>query len=174
MATSIVEVVTLCGFVFGVACKLPPALAILILNGCFCFPIGRYLLYKTTNHSRQQPSQNGYLQIPDNNNEQNMGNTNQRQSPKRYLKYLLTVLELSGLLIQLGALVTIPILLSEKHYFSPSRRLSKSHIVATYILLPVLLCIVSFVWSGWIQKKTMESSDGKLTARFKTGKSVAM
>ena len=46
-----------------------------------------------------------------------MGNTNQRQSPKRYLKYLLTVLELSGLLIQLGALVIIPILLSKSIIF---------------------------------------------------------
>ena len=165
---------TLCGFVFGVACKLPPSFTILILNGCFCFPIGHYLIYKATNHRRQQPNHNGYQQLPDNNDEphtvteQNMGNTNQQQSPKRYLKYLLTILELSGLLMQLGALLGIPILLSEKHYFSPSGRL-ENHIVATYILLPVSLCIMSFVWSGWIQSKAMKSS-GKFTARFKTGK----
>ena len=69
--------------------------------------------------------------------------------------------------MQLGALVSIPILLSNK--FSPLGRL-KDHIVATYILLPVSLCVISFVWSGWIQSKTMESSDNTVTARFKTGK----
>ena len=120
-----------------------------------------------------QPSQPEYEPIPGHNelpalSEQNMGNTNQPQSTKRYLKYLLTVLELSGLLIQLGALVGIPILLSKK---PPSGKL-KNHIVATYILLPVSLCIISFVWSGWIQTKTMESSKAKVTARFKTGKFI--
>ena len=40
-----IEVIALCGFVFGVACKLPPALTILVMNGCFCFPIGTYLIW---------------------------------------------------------------------------------------------------------------------------------
>ena len=125
-----------------------------------------------SNRRRNSNQVSGYSQISDDDqqhaeNEENMENTNQLQS--KYLKYLLTALELLGFLMQLGVLVAIPILLSSIKYFSPSGNVAR-YVTVTYILLPISLCIISFVWSGWIQNKAMKSADANCTARFKAGK----
>ena len=126
----------------------------------------------------------GYLEISNDDpwhteTEGNIESTNQQQS--RRLKYLLTILELLAFLMQLGVLVAIPILLALTKYFSPSGNV-EHYVIATYILLPISLCVISFVWSGWVQNQAMKpsvanpqneakkSSDAKHTARFKTGK----
>ena len=184
MATSIVEVLTLCAFVFGVACKIPPSLTIVILNGCFWYPIVQYLIHQTTNrhqdqgnYERNQSNRNGYTSILGSDGqhtqaEENLENgqdeqqTGQQMS-KKYLKYVRIVLEILCLVLQLGALVGVPILLSNS--FSPSGAV-KDRIVATYILIPVSLFVISFLWSGWTQNHTIKSSDGNSTARYKTGK----
>ena len=179
MLASVFEVFTLCAFVFGVACKLPPSLTILVLNGCFCFPIGRYLFHQVT--SRKQRHQNhihnGYTEISDDDEqlhtetEENLENTHEQQTEhqtlKRPLKYLLTILESSGFVLQSGALVGVAVLLATS--FSPSGAV-KHYFVATYILIPVSLFIISVVWSGWIQSYTIKSSDANSTARYKSGK----
>ena len=199
MVTSVIEVLTLCGFVFGVACKIPPSLTILILNGCFCFPIGRYLIYQANNYNckeriqgklySQQRHLDGYHRVTDINSNSNHkmqpvqhmpSNSNEDKSKKRYLKYFLRMFELFGFLMQLGVLVSIPVVLSNENFFSPSGRI-KHYAVATYILIPVSLSVISFVWSGWIQSKSMRASGANdnimkslnneedETARLKTG-----
>ena len=190
MVTSVIEVLTLCGFVFGVACKIPPSLTILILNGCFCFPIGHYLIYQANNCKEriqgklysQQHHLDGYCRVTDINNNKMQpvqhlpSNAKEDKSKKRYF---LRMFELFGFLMQLGVLVSIPIVLSNENYFSPSGRI-RHYAVATYILIPVSLSVISFVWSGWIQSKSMRASGANdimkslnnqedETARLKTG-----
>ena len=176
---SIFEVFTLCAFVFGVACKLPPSLTILVLNGCFCFPIGRYLYHQVTNcrQRNQNHIHDGYSEISDDDQQlhreatENLENGHEQQTEhqtlKKPLKYFLTVLESSGFVLQSGALVGVAVLLATS--FSPSGAV-KHYFVATYILIPVSLFIISVVWSGWIQSYTIEASDPKSTARYKSGK----
>ena len=99
-------------------------------------------------------------------------------APNRHgLKYLITTSELLGFLMQLGALVSIPILLSNEQFFSPSGR-AKRYVIATYIIIPVSLSIISMIWSGWIQNITIRSPDAATQslihekdkkARLKTG-----
>ena len=157
MITSIIEVFTLCGFIFGAACKLPPSLTILMMNGCFWFPIVRYFIY---NHVKMlncfTHCNQGYRSIK-----------NEDSS-----KHTVTVLEVLGLLMQLGALVSIPVLLSIDHFYLPSGKASH-YITATYILIPVSLCIISILWSGWIQKlivrpSTNNKSPQQLSSNDKT------
>jgi len=156
---SIVEVFALCGFVFGVACRLPPSLTILLLNGCFCFPIGCYLIHRLTRYHQVPANRHGYQQIP--------GEQNMEGEQKPPLKYLLTNLELLGFLMQLASLVVIPVLLSENQLLMKT----KHYTVATYILIPVSLFIISAVWSGWIQKWVIKSSTAD-SARLKAGKFI--
>ena len=59
--------------------------------------------------------------------------------------------------MQFGALVSIPLLLSNEHFFVPFEE-TEHYIIATYILIPVSLFIISVVWSGWIQKAIITSS----------------
>ena len=125
------------------------------------------MIYKVKNRSQLANHQNGYQNIENQQHVAPEENAHGQQPSKRYLKYLLTVLESFAFLLQLGALIGIPIVLSISN--SPSGSV-KHYIVATYILLPVSLCIISFVWSGWIQKEVMKSSDDNVTARYKTGK----
>lgn len=97
--------------------------------------------------------------------------TVEQQSPKGRQKCTCIVycLEWLGFLMQLGALVSIPILLSEENFFSLSGK-TKHYIVATYVLIPVSLFIISFIWSGLTQTViTKPSSDNNNTARLKTG-----
>jgi len=136
LITSIIEVFTLCGFVFGVACKLPPSLTILILNGCFCFPISYYLIYQANNYRcKGQAQEQRYLQI------------SEQQSLKNRSKYLLTALELLGFLMQLGALVCIPVLLSENHFFTI--RESKT-LCYCYICFNPSLTLCYFYYMVWL------------------------
>ena len=181
MITSVVEVFALCGFIFGVACKLPPSLTILILNGCFCFPIGCYLSQSVITYVRQTKEKfhnhqrhfDGYHKVEGDNIKETMkpvqqspSSTEQDKEPlqlRRRSKYLTTTLEILGFLMQLGALVSIPILLSNEQFFSPSGR-AKHYAIATYILIPVSLCIISMIWTGWIQNIIIRSSDAYNTA----------
>ena len=98
-------------------------------------------------------------------------------SPKRRcLKYLVTTFEVLGFLMQLGALVSIPILLSNEQFYSPSGR-AKRYVIATYIIIPVSLSIISMIWSGWTTVRSPAASTQSLRfcdenckkARLKTG-----
>ena len=194
LITSFTEVCALCGFVFGVACKLPPSLTILILNGCFCCPIGCYLTRKVIKRFRKirnsysplilknADAENGTERLADN-DQQSEFNTSQetateQQESKEWKSFIIpfitTTCETFGFIIQLSVLVSIPILLSMEQYFSPSGR-TKHNFVATYILIPVSLILISVVWSGWVQHRITEPSGqhkhGR-TARYKTGKSI--
>ena len=138
LVTSCFEVCAICGFIYGAACKLPPSLTIPLMNGCFFFPILSYLInqiYVCCNHQRR-----GYSKIGE----------NVHRSKK------LCLFASVGFLMQLGGLVSIPILLSN-HFFVPSEE-TERYVIATYILIPVSLFIISIVWSGWIQKKIITSS----------------
>ena len=139
------------------------------MNGCFCFPIGCYLIRKLRGvnyeeaikkfNSPHRHCDQGYEPI----SSDNTGTKN--SSSKRYLKHILrTILELLGFLMQLGALASIPVLLSLEHFYVPSGK-ANYHITATYILIPVSLCIISVVWSGWIQKLIMRPSGNRKTAK---------
>ena len=192
MVTAVVEVITVCGFIFGAACKLPPSLTILILNGCFCFPIGWYLIHqlsicygkireKMVNHQlsvgvTNRMNGNETMEVV----QQSPSSIEQEREQlplKSPLKYLITTFELLGFLMQLGALVSIPIFLSNEQFFSPSGR-AKCYAIATCIIIPVSLSIISIIWSGWIQNIIIRSSDAATQflsgekdkkARLKTG-----
>ena len=103
-----------------------------------------------------------------------------KESSRRILNCLCTIMESIAFLMQLGALVSIPVLLSMDHFFEPSE-ISKHYFTATYILIPLSLLSISVVWCGWIQDRIMRplnvnnitgqsSSDkGSIIARYKTG-----
>ena len=139
------------------------------MNGCFCFPIGCYLIrqlrgvnYDETVTKLKYPHRHrkqGYESISSD------STGTKDSSSKQYLKRVLRItLELLGFLMQLGALASIPVLLSLEHFYVPSGKANYS-ITATYILIPVSLCIISIVWSGWIQKLIMRPSGNRKTAK---------
>lgn len=162
--SSATEVVALCGFVFGVACKLPPSLTILLLNGVFWVVIARHLfwdiLYKrnsrraTEYHDLDEDSEGGAY--------------------NGFLKHkFVPVLEFVAFLMQLSALIAIPILLAstEDVYKNTDKYMTM------FFLIPVTLSFLSVVWSGWLQKYLVEprSKRHSLTgepciARMKSGK----
>ena len=150
---SIIEVLALCGFIFGVACKLPPSLTIFLMNGCFCFPTFCYLIQKLLGHTKKKIlncrcCNEGYESIPTD----DADSSSKLCSKFTCIYTLTTTLELLGFLIQFCVLVIIPVLLSKDHLYVPSGK-AKHYITATYILVPVSLWIISIVWSaGWIQK----------------------
>ena len=194
LITSFAEVCALCGFVFGVACKLPPSLTILILNGCFCCPIGCYLTCKAIKrfriikncscfpliNSEETDSERGsilYLTDIDQELEPNSSQetaTEQQESKKWksfIIPFITTTCETFGFIIQLSVLASIPILLSMEQYFSPSGR-TKHNVAATCILIPVSLILISVVWSGWVQDRITKATGQHIhgrTARYKTG-----
>ena len=161
MITSIIEVFTLCGFIFGAACKLPPSLTILIMNGCFCFPIGRYFIH-------QLRGINAKVRKHDNKKYEPIGSDGSNSAATEHLplkvQCAVITLEVLGFIMQLGALVSIPVLLSTEHYYFPSGK-ANHYITATYILIPVSLCVISILWSGWIQKLIMRASDNNNNAK---------
>ena len=203
MITSFLEVCALCGFVFGVACKLPPSLTILMLNGCFCFPIGFYIIYDSyytirTRKYSKVPNREDELSTNDNlsdtydsygtirkyskvPNEEDKSLTNDNSSDTKdepiWLFYLLKVFEGLGCIMQFGVPIVISILLSMENFYSPSGK-AKHYITATYILIPVSLYIISIVWSGWLQYcitiPAMIPASSNRTARYKTGKYIDM
>ena len=156
------EVVAICGFVFGVACRLPPSLTILLLCGVFWVVIGRHffveIFYKRiirrTEYEDIDYSDDGMCVI--------------------FLKRkLVPLLECLAFLMQLGTLIAIPILLAytEDGYDNTDKFMS------LYILIPVTLTVISIVWSGWIQKHLVEPKVKRTTvqgkecvARLKSGK----
>ena len=168
MATSCFEVCAICAFIYGAACKLPPSLTILLMNGCFLFPIGwyickclkiqaivlyicEYLKIKKISCWRRCYK---YDKVEQNDMEAQRSGTHGSKTPGSKKQCLLTTL---GFLMQLGALVSVPILLSNEHFFVPFEE-TEHYIIATYILIPVSLFIISIVWSGWVQKVIITSS----------------
>jgi len=148
-------VAALCGFVFGVACRLPPSLTLLILNGCFCFPIGYHLIVGKL-RSLHPHTRNGYQEVA----EENAG-----QTPNKCIARLLTFLEIVGFLVQLGVVAAaIPALLP--------REPAIDNVALIAIMIPLSLILISVVWSGWIQLRVSTSSvstDRPGTARLKAG-----
>ena len=149
-----------------------------MLNGCFCYPIAHYLMHQT--HLYYIKIQ-GYKQLSPQGNptdsadgsQQQQSNDKQTEEDKQlqmgWLEHILTVCASVGFLLQLFVPVGISVLLSMETFFSPSGK-TKRYIIATYILIPVTLYLLSIVWSGWIQEKIMQPSDLYVgTARYKTG-----
>ena len=165
MITSIIEVLALCGFIFGVACKLPPSLTIFLMNGCFCLPIGWYLYHKlrgiNCEHAKRKSTPVDILKEASEPLLHDGSAQTKDSSSKGYLNCILTTAsEVLGFIMQLGALVSIAVLLSTDHFYEPSGK-AKYHVIATYILIPVTLFIISILWSGWIQELTMRPSGSK-------------
>ena len=175
MITSIIEVLTLCGFIYGAACKLPPSLTILLMNGCVCFPVGHYLICKLRGinyeHAKKKIYSCRYRQGRKPLLDDGSTQTDVSSSKQRLKSILTTTAEILGFIMQLGALVSIPVLLSIGHFYEPSGK-AKYRITATYILIPVSLCIISILWSGWIQKLIMRPSGGYKTAKQQNNGSV--
>ena len=132
------------------------------MNGCFLFPTFCYLFCKLLGINCEDAKQKilnscrhcnqGYESLPSDDVD---------SSSKRYLKCILTTTsETLGFIMQLSALVSIPVLLSIDHFYEKSGK-GKHHVTATYILIPVSLGIISFVWSGWIQKIIIRHSGSK-------------
>lgn len=71
-----------------------------------------------------------------------------------FLKHkLVPILECIAFLMQLGALVAIPVLLAHTEDKYEGRN---DKYMTMYVLIPVSLTIVSVVWSGWLQKYLVE------------------
>ena len=132
------------------------------MNGCFLFPTFCYLFHKLLGINCEDAKRKilnscrhcnqGYESLPSDDAD---------SSSKRYLKCILTTTsETLGFIMQLSALVSIPVLLSINYFYEPSGK-GKHHITATYFLIPVSLGIISFVWSGWIQKIIIRYSGSK-------------
>ena len=150
---AIIEVVALCGFVFGVACKVPPALTILLLNGCFCFPIG-FHLFEKFQHFRSRSRRQEYQQL-DGNSAGYLLNMSHKTLA------LLSILEIIALIMQFCVVVfVLPVILWDK--------LEEHKNIYVVIILPVSLVLISLVWSGKIQQ-TVSRYDDKITARLKAG-----
>lgn len=141
--SSAAEVIAICGFVFGVACKLPPSLTILLLNGVFWVVIARHLIwdivYKRINHHIA-----GYRDVE----EYRDGRLTLCLKRK-----LVPLLEGFALLLQLSALVAIPILLTFRKDTDNGK---STRYLTVWFLIPVTLTIISVVWSGWLQKYLVE------------------
>ena len=165
LISSVVEVIAICGFVFGVACKLPPSLTILLLNGVFWVVIARHLIwdiaYKRINHHIA-----GYRDV-------------EEYRDGRYTlclkRKLVPLLEGFALLLQLSALVAISILLT---YRKDKYNGKNTKYLTVCFLIPITLTVISVVWSGWLQKYLVEPRlmrsrvalmDENCTARLKSG-----
>ena len=163
LISSAAEVVAVCGFVFGVACKLPPSLTILLLSGVFWFVIGRHFFWdffykriiRQTDYDDIEESIEGTYSL--------------------FLKHrLVPILECIAFLMQLSALIAVPILLAhtEDRYEGEN-----DSYMTMYVLIPVTLTVISIVWSGWLQNylvkpkvKRATVHDNVCVARLKSGK----
>ena len=163
LISSVVEVIAVCGFVFGVACRLPPSLTILLLSGVFWFVIARHffcdIFYKQVICCSAE-----------------FDNTDEKDQSccPLFLKHkVVPFLELIAFLMQLGALIAIPYLLA----YTESNYNGNNKFLTVYILIPVTLTALSVVWSGWAQKYLVEPGakrggvehDKVRTARLKSG-----
>ena len=156
-------------FVFGVACRLAPSLTIVILNGCFSFPIGSYLFSKVlsflTNKTSKKTncstplleSQADMLTYDDLNDETNKLTGNQNRSSddneitttsqnSTVCSLVLTFMESAAFFMQIIIVILIPVLLMYMHVSSNT---DKYHLTVP-ILIPITLIMLSVVWSGWI------------------------
>ena len=143
LISSVVEVIAICGFVFGVACKLPPSLTILLLNGVFWVVIARHLIwdiaYKRINHHMA-----GYRDVEE---------YRDGRCTLFLKRKLVPLLEGFALLLQLSGLVAIPILLSFRKDTDNGKNI---RYLTVCFLIPVTLTVISVVWSGWLQKYLVE------------------
>ena len=162
LISSVAEVIAICGFVFGVACKLPPSLTILLLNGVCWVVIARHLIwdiaYKRINHHIA-----GYRDVEE---------YRDGRCTLCLKRKLVPLLEGFALMLQLSALVTIPILLTFRKDTDNGKN---AKYLTVCFLIPVTLTLISVVWSGWLQKYLVKARSGTaLTdensiARLKSG-----
>jgi len=137
--------------VFGVACQVPPPLTIVILNGCFSFPIGSYLLSKLYSLKNQTFTRTYCLTsccssnriLPEEEKTLTGEQTDQEEkiftAKKKMSTYVLTLIETVAFFIQVSVLILIPGLL-----------VTKKDSISVTILIPFTLIFLSFVWSGWV------------------------
>ena len=151
----------MCGFVFGVACKLPPPLTILLLSGVFWVVIARHFFWDI--FYKRVIRRSEYDDIDEN---------NQGAYSLLLKRKVVPFLEFIALLMQVGAVIAIPIILAltENNYDNVDK------FISLYILIPVTLTIISVVWSGWIQQYLVEPrikirtvNDEVSIARLKSG-----
>ena len=164
LVSSVVEVIAVCGFVFGVACKLPPPLTILLLSGVFWVVIARHFFWDIV-----------YKRIIRRSEYDDIDESDTGVCVLFLKRKLVPFLEFIALLMQVGALIAIPIILglSENDYDNADK------FTTLYILIPVTLTVISVVWSGWIQKylveprtRTTTVNDEMCYARLKSGECV--
>ena len=149
LVSSTFEVVALCGFVFGVASKLPPSLTILLLNGVFPFAIAKHLFCPKGKCCFQTES---------------CGSENTGRESTTCLKHILIpLLETIAFLMQLGALMAIPILLYVEDMYNDE--------YLTVLMIPVTLTVISVVWSSRKKKKLVgaNSAEALDNIRMKSG-----
>ena len=156
-------------FVFGVACRVAPSLTIVILNGCFSFPIGSYLFSKVlsflTNKTSKKTncstplleSQADMLTYDDLNDETNKLTGNQNHSSddneitttsqnSTVCSLVLTFMETAAFFMQIIIVILIPVLLMHIHVSSTTEK----YLLTVPMLIPITLIMISVVWSGWI------------------------
>ena len=154
-------------FVFGVACRVAPLLTIVILNGCFSFPIGSYLFSKVLSFLTNKTSKKTNCSTPllanqadmptaddlndeinkltDNQDHTSDGNTTTTTSQKSTAcSLVLTFMETGAFFMQIIVVILVPVLLMHV----PSN--TKEYPLTVPILIPITLIMLSVVWSGWI------------------------
>ena len=152
MISSVAEVVAICGFVFGVACRLPPSLTILLLCGVFWVVIGWHFFWEIF-----------YKRVIRRTEYEDITEYTDSACAIFCKRKLVPLLECLAFVMQLGTVIAVPILLAytEDGYDNTDKFMS------LYILIPVTLIIISFVWSGWIQKYLVEPNVRRITAQGK-------
>ena len=88
----------------------------------------------------------------------------QINDPTWFERILIPPIETIALLMQLSALIAIPILLA----FTEVNYKATDKYMTVYILIPVTLTVISVVWSGWIQNY-LSSNKAKNDARLQSG-----
>ena len=164
MISSVAEVIAVCGFVFGVACRLPPSLTILLLSGVYWFVIARHIFCDL--FCKQVVCRSGEFDDI---------NENDQSCCSWFLRRMVVpFLEFIAFLMQLGALIAVPLLLA----YTESDYDNNDKFLSLYIMIPVTLTVLSVVWSGWAQKHLVDPGakrsvtvvhDKVYTARLKSG-----
>ena len=180
MISSAAEVVAVCGFVFGVACKLPPSLTILLLNGVFWVVIARHFFWDIVrsryNHQRTSTynqlhdigedldsrnnrrnnhegvrCQDGYEPLLNSRNiNQRVGNRNIDDRSCRSCKHRLV-----PLLKFVALLIQLSVLITVPIILIHTEHLyngRKTQNIILCFLIPVTLTLMSIAWLGWLQK----------------------
>ena len=113
------------------------------------------------------PNRDGYNEIPnrDGYNEMPNQDDDEETCTRIFKRKIVPVLEFLGFVLQIGALIAIPVLLSE---LSNDYENDQYH-PSTLILLPVTLSLISLLWSGWVQEKLMESGSQRVTVQDEVG-----